>query len=273
VDSGDLCDVFAAKTVKNGEKPTVCKVAKCQKDSDLLQAEAAALKRLRGPGSDPSLHPYVPELFDSFMYAEKGKPRRAANVIGKLDGFYSLEQVKQAFPYGLNPLDMAWMWRRLLVALGYAHHHQVVHGAVLPMHVMILPDQHGLVLIDWCYASLGDDVLQPPIKAICDQFKDWYPKEVLDKEVPSPATDIIMAARTMIYLMGGDPLTGNLPEHRVARPMRAFFRGCLQEKQAMRPDDAWELLREFDDLLEYMGPPYFPRRFRPFAMPSGTVNH
>jgi hypothetical protein len=135
---------------------------------------------------------------------------------------------------------------------------------------MVLSDGYGVVLVDWCYASQADNSGKyEPIKAIVSNYQDWYPKEVTSKEAPSPATDIFMAAKTMIYLMGGDPNTGNYPEDtKVPRPMRAFFKGCLQSQIAARPGDAWELLAEFDELLEYMGAPYYPRRFRPFTMPA-----
>lgn len=266
---GDLCTLYEAQTPGSDDR-LVCKLARMAGDKDLLQAEAAALKRLRGPDADPKYHAFVPELLGSFAYAEAGKPARQANMLRRLDGFYDLKQVAAAFPTGIAPLHMVWIWRRLLVALGHAHDNLVVHGAVLPAHVMIHPEFHGLVLIDWCYASVADDTKQPPIQAIVDRYKDWYPVEIMAKTAPSPATDIIMAARCMIYLLSGDPHTGVMP-HQVPKPFRAFFRGCLADKQSTRPDDAWMTLREFDELLQRMGSPYYPRRFRPFTMPTGTV--
>jgi hypothetical protein len=58
--------------------------------------------------------------------------RRHANLIGRLTGFHSLAEVRAAFPAGIDPQDAAWMWRRLLVAVGAAHRAGVIHGAVLP---------------------------------------------------------------------------------------------------------------------------------------------
>jgi hypothetical protein len=45
----------------------------------------------------------------------------------------------------------------------------------------------------------------------------------------------------------------------------AFARGCLLASPGRRPQDAWRLLAEFDELLERL---YGPRTFRPFAMPA-----
>jgi hypothetical protein len=51
-------------------------------------------------------------------------------------------------------------------------------------------------------------------------------------------------------------LAGQLPG-----PLGAFAAGCLLVNPRRRPDDAWALLRELDEVLERV---YGPRRFRPF---------
>lgn len=273
---GDLCATFAATTrpVKGGDnRATFCKVAKDSADNDLLQTEAAVLKRLRGDNSKPELHPFYPELIDTFEHREARQPGRRVNVLAELKGFYTLAEVSRAFPDGLEAVHMAWIWRRILWGLAHAHELHVVHGAILPQHVMVLPEQHGVVLIDWCYASMSDDDATPlsPIKAIVGTRKDWYPQEVLAKQAPSAATDLAMAARCMIELMGGDPLTGNFPAaNQTPRAFRAFFRGCLTRQQSMRPQNAFGLLGEFDRLLQDLGQPYYPRKFRKFVMPTSA---
>ncbi len=264
IPGGDLCDVFESFSHPKGggDLASFAKVARQPGDNDLLQAEAAAIRHLRGDGSDPAHHPFFPELIDSFAYGERGQPARQINVLAQLGGFYNLEQVKRAYPAGLIALDMAWMWRRLLYALGAAHRRSIVHGAVLPSHVMVLPEHHGLILTDWCYASRAtDDGSYPPIKAIVESYRQSYPAEVLAKQPPDASTDIMMAARCMLWLTRDD----------IPKPFLAFFNGCLSSRQSARPSDAWELLQEFDELLERLGGPYFPRRFRPFTMPSGVV--
>lgn len=267
--TGDLADVmFAESTISHSSEQvkSVVKLARSPRDNDLLIAEAQALKRLRRTGSDESLHPYVPRLLETFKLVD-GKRRRQANVLERLEGFYTLEQVLQANPKGLDPLDMAWIWRRVLVAIGFAHEQETIHGAVLPSHVMILPEQHGVVLIDWSYSvKIEDDI--KPIRAISPEYRDWYPEEVVNKHSPGKGTDLGMAAQTMIYLLGGDPITLATPKS-VPKAFRAFFRGCVQPRQVARPQDAWMLLKEFDELLESLGGPYFPRRFRAFSMPNG----
>ena len=41
--------------------------------------------------------------------------------------------------------------------------------------------------------------------------------------------------------------------------------GCRLANASRRPQDAWQLLAELDDLLERL---YGPRKFRPFVIPA-----
>jgi serine/threonine protein kinase len=220
-------------------------------DNDLMEREAAALTQLQAQG-DQRYRAYAPRLLEIQCHQDpRSGARRHANVLERLHGFHSLAEVHRAFPDGVDPKDAAWMWRRLLVALGFAHRAGVVHGAVLPEHVMIHPADHGLTLIDWCY-SVGDHGDRIP--AMVERYRAWYPPEVLERRVPGPHTDLYLATRCMTQLMGD-----------AARPLITFARGCALPNPERRPRDAWLLLGELDELLERL---YGPRRFRPFAMPA-----
>ena len=173
-------------------------------------------------------------------------------MIGKLAGFFTLAQVKAAYPDGLDPRDAAWMWRRLLVAIGLARQAGLIHAAVLPEHVLIHPGEHGLVLVDWCYsvpAPAGRAVAVP------GKYASWYPAEVLDRQPIGPDLDIYLATKCLTDLIGDD-----LPP-----PLAAFARGCTLPNRKRRPDDAWRLLGELDEVFERL---YGARKFRPFTMPS-----
>ena len=146
------------------------------------------------------------------------------------------------------------MWRRLLVALGTAHRAGVVHGAGLPDHVLIEPDEHGVVLVVWCYAAIGPDDRVP---ALVPRYADRYPPEVTGSRRVGPGTDLAMATRCMTGLVGD-----LLP-----RPLARFAAGCLLEPLSRRPDDAWRLLAELDEVLERC---FGPRAFRPFRLPPAA---
>ncbi len=212
---------------------------------------------------DPRLERYSPRLLESFFLrdAATGVTRRA-NVIEQQVGFCSLAEVMAAYPDGVDPRDAAWIWRRLLVALGNAHRAGVIHGAVLPEHVLIHPRDHGLVLVDWCYSVSGCYAASDPsgvVPALVRRYaeSDFYPHEVLARKRVSPPTDIFMATRCM-----AGAVRDRLP-HR----LRQFADGCTLRAPDRRPADAWRLLAEFDELLERL---YGPRRFRPFVMPEGN---
>jgi hypothetical protein len=225
------------------------KIPRRATDNDLLEREAAALRRLACEG-DPRFLPYVPRLVDSFRHLDPASgARRQVNVVAAAAGLRSLVEVRAAYPDGLDPRDAAWMWRRLLVALGFAHRVGLVHGAVLPEHVLIQPAEHGVVLVDWCYSSSDGEA----VPAVVAHRRGWYPAEVLSKAAPGPGTDLAMAARCMTYLMG----------ERIPPPLRAFADGCLSPLLRQRPDDAWRLLRELDLVLERL---YGRRKFRPFTV-------
>jgi hypothetical protein len=142
---GDIANLYR---VSQG----LLKIARDPADNDLMRREATALARLRDAVA-PAWLAYFPRLVETQRRDDiRSGIRRHANLIGQLSGFRSLAEVRAAFPAGIDPRDAAWMWRRLLVAVGAAHRAGVIHGAVLPEHVMIHPGEHGLVLVDWCYS-------------------------------------------------------------------------------------------------------------------------
>uniref|UniRef100_UPI001C5FD2BA molecular chaperone DnaJ n=1 Tax=Nonomuraea rhizosphaerae TaxID=2665663 RepID=UPI001C5FD2BA len=116
----------------------------------LLVREADALTRIAAE-ADPRFLPYIPRLVSKFRH-KAGRVVRQANVISRAPaGFVTLEAVGT----DRDPRDVAWIWRRLLVATGLAHRAGVTHNAVLPRHVLVHPVDHGLVLVDWCRSRLA----------------------------------------------------------------------------------------------------------------------
>jgi hypothetical protein len=242
-------------------------VAGAPQDNDLLQAEARALRFLRQPDRPEAAGylPMLPELVESFVYCETGGIERRANVLTAVPGYVSLSAILEAYPSGLDPRDMAWMWRRLLDLLGYVHSRGIVHGAVLPSNVLIgTGDVHDVRLIDW-QCAVGEGIgANDYISCMDSSFREWYPAEVAARQPPSPATDILMSARCMIALIGGDPLTGNIPSP-IHRRIVVFLRSCLMVGIRERPQDAWKLRAEFTELIDLL---WGQRQYRPLVMPS-----
>ncbi|WP_306208315.1 lipopolysaccharide kinase InaA family protein [Actinoplanes sp. RD1] len=236
---GDLADLIELDDDK------LLKLPRRPADNDLMRAEAAALTRLDRDG-DPRHRAYAPRLIESFVQEDSAGARREAIVLERLAGFVPLTGML----HRLDARDVAWMWRRLLTALGWAHRAGVVHGAVLPEHVLIQPEEHGVVLVDWCYSVAPGT----PVPAVVSRHRATYPPEVLAQRPATAATDIYQASGLMLALIEEPP-----------GAIRRFVAGCRYRAPRMRPQDAWQLLAEFDELLEKW---YGPRKFRPFTVPA-----
>jgi len=262
IGKGDICKVFigdAESTSKCGEGPIIVKVGISPINNDLVRNEDRILRHIEEKVGKVKARQHIPYLEDAFD-VQDGKVKRRVNILsirreGKMlptSGWYSLQQVRERYPEGLDPRDVAWMFNRLIVAAAVTHDAGVVHGAIVPTHFLIHPDTHHGILIDWSYAVTSGQI----IKAISPGFKDFYPKEVLNKKQPTTETDLYMAAKTTMSLLRASDENG-------AKHIRQFFRGCLIENQVMRPDSAWDLYKDFLKLIESL---YGRRKFRPFNM-------
>lgn len=249
---GDIANHYRCVYNDSGhESHAILKMPREPRNNDLMLNEVVALHRLEANG-EQRFRPYAPRHVESYTHRDaKDKSQRTTSVIGFPDGLYSFEEVARAYPRGISARDAAWMWRRLLTAIGFAQSAGLVHGALFPEHILIHPEHHGMVLTDWCYSvEIGSR-----ITAIVPRHRAKYPVEVLAKEPASPATDIAIATQSIMYLLG----------HRAPKEFRAFARGCTLEKESTRPHNAWDLKEEYDGLLERM---YGERRFVPFVMPK-----
>jgi hypothetical protein len=255
LDGDDLAEHYWCRN--SDDQPVVLKVARRPGENDLLQSEAQILRYLR-TADRPEAKGFfasLPSPIETFAFREDGAgPRRTANVFTVTPGFYSLAEVQRAYPEGIAPKHMAWMWRRLLDVLGYAHARGVIHGAVLPLHIQVQPETHHLVLTGWCAAVKDSPSSGGHIPFMHTGYDGWYPSEVAAKQPPLPGTDLYLSARSMLAVMGKQPLPPRL---------RGFLNSCLLPPH-QRPQDAWQLRREFTELIEEL---WGPRRFLPFTMP------
>ncbi len=251
---GDLCDLYPVH-VDGGA--VLLKVARSSRSSDLMQAEAYALRRLNRELHDQPVRAHFPVYRESFRMRDATGVQRSVNVLNQEPDTFTLAEVLRRYPQGLHPADAAWMFNRMLAALATSHSLGLVHGAIVPDHVLIRPADHNGILIDWCYSvQIGT-----PIKAISPAYADDYPPEVTARQAATTATDIYMAARLMIRLLGGQD---GQPPARTPKPIHALLRACLIPAPARRHQDAWQVLDDFRAILaELYGPP----TFRPFRMP------
>lgn len=256
-----IANAYPCTWMEDGaERRGEMKIPRQPRDADLMQAEATALVAIAK--GEEKFRPFVSELIETFRHRDVAtKMERRVNVTRHVDGLYSMMEVRRKFPAGLDHRDAAWMFRRLLVALGFAHDVGYVHGAVLPQNVYIHPEQHGLVLSEWCFSTSMKSKMtawDSSVISTDSRFgtgESFYPPEVFDREPATEATDLYMAAKVLEFMVGD----------KAPRALRAFIRGCTLEWQNMRPQNAWVLREEYDQLIERL---YGPRKFRPFTVPA-----
>jgi serine/threonine protein kinase len=255
----------------------VVKVARDGRTNDLLVNEVATLRRLRSADPGNRYTPFLPAVEATFALAADDGPaapgqpppmarqatvfRMHPEIRSAADELYSLDEVRLSHPDGLDPRHVAWIWRRVLTILGFAHQQGVIHGAVLPPHILVEPREHKLVLVDWCCAVPADGT--KPLREIAgDRFARWYKRESASRNPPRPAIDVALAARSMIFLMGGDPLAGTLPAG-VDPALERYYSRCMNAGPNARPDP-WRLLDDFDKLIAAL---WGRRRFVPLPLP------
>jgi hypothetical protein len=271
--AGDVADIKLATALEDSQADPEAlyflKIARAPEGDSHLDIEQKTLTKLLAAAENTSYRKYLPALVDSFVTADR--PGRRVNVFQHEPGFYTLEQVHAQHP-ALDARHLAWIFKRLLTVLGFCHHQNVLHLAVLPCHAMVHSAGHGLQLVGWgqsvrlpkssetsevWYGESDSFEAGARIRTVPARYRDWYPAEVHAQRPLGPATDLFLAARCLVYLAGGDPVTNRMPEA-VPLPMRRFISTCLLESARMRPHDAWALLEEFDELLQKL---YGPARF------------
>ncbi|MGW4249128.1 hypothetical protein, partial [Nocardia sp. NPDC004722] len=242
--TGSVADVYRSGSDR------VVKIPRRAAANRLLSGERNALHDIATVTEQHGwLRPYFPELVDTVDHLDSATgEHRTVNVLAALtDEFITLEDIRAAYPGGLDPRDYAWMHRRLLRCLAGVELAGWVHTAISPANVLVHPRLHGIVLVGWSFATRPGQPAAATLKSLD------YPPEIRDRV--SPATDVYLAHRLLLTMLGD----------RAPAPMRAYAAGCLQSDQRLRPDAA-DLLDEFDDLLDRL---YGKRRFRPFELTKG----
>jgi serine/threonine protein kinase len=197
---------------------------------------------------------HLPRVLDQFRSAEG----RLGTALEALDG-YTLAQLRQRFPAGVEPRHVLWIFRRCLSALGLAHGKGILHAHLTPDHVLVRPSDHNLWLLDWGVAIHRPAETGETFRAIDPLYS---PPEARRGQPPLPASDLYALARCMIFTLGGDPARETLPPATPA-PLERLIRALLKESSVQRPQDAWELYQTLDTIREEL---YGPHRFIEFVV-------
>lgn len=229
------------------------KVARTPQDNDLLEREMETLNIFQLKDDDPAMEEflsnqrmYVPKPLSSFYISgATGNKHRATILTSPNFRSFTIDTLrKEKYPNGVEPANVWWVFRRLLLTLWMAHLKERIHGAVTPDHVLICAKEHGIELLGWtCSCKIGKKVV-----AYNPAYKQFYAPEILAKKPVTPATDIYMAAATAIYMLGGDHTKDSIPNN-IPANVYALLRKCIYKDVNKRPQDAEIFYREFGDAL------------------------
>lgn len=270
VGSGDLCDCYEGTFVDNRppvHKPgatdweilieddegtirdVFIKVAEDTSNNDLIENEVSKLNRIFPLGAkEEGFLRYLPQSLGTFEVAGK-----RAHVLSRIDGHISLAQIIKEYPAGIDYRDLAWMFKRSLEGIGFAHKHKITHGALLPEHILVHPTGHGAKLVDWSYSV----EINTPLRAIVGGYRTYYPSEVFDRRPCTFTLDIFMLGKICIKMLGGIPDTNEIPDT-VPLPFRKLLLDMVHAERNMRPSNAWDLHEEFDQVLrDLVGKPTY----------------
>lgn len=101
----------------------------------------------------------------------------------------------------LDAEHVAWILQRVLNVLMYMHHHGVVHGDLKPQNVIVQPDTHTVVVVDFGLSSV-----KPRKGTKSKGYTDHFaPPEQLAGQTILPESDFFSLGMTALYaLCGGD---------------------------------------------------------------------
>lgn len=153
-----------------------------------------------------------------------------ALVMSYIPGF-TLEQVVEKAGK-IDAENVAWITERILNALLYLHHHGVIHGDIKPQNIIIQPQQHSVVLVDFGLAMIKPDLKH---KAL-GYTPVFAPPEQIEGKVLLPASDYYSVGMLMNYLLNGGK---NMDKKRVPAtvpdPMVDFIVRITKEDILLRP--------------------------------------
>lgn len=100
----------------------------------------------------------------------------------------------------LDPENTAWIIQRLLNGLLYLHQQGTVHGDLKPKNVIVQPNKHLAVLVDFGLAAI-----RPTQKTAAKGFTELFSApEMVEGKPPIPETDLYSLGKTMLYCLTGD---------------------------------------------------------------------
>lgn len=199
-------------------------------DEEILLAEAKSIWDLR--------HYSIPSIRDIVKIDGSG----VAIIMSYIPGPTLAEIVEKKG--GLDPEHVAWITERILNVLKYLHFHGVVHGDIKPQNIIVQPESHTVVVVDY-----GLSLIRPTASTLNKGYTECYaPPEQMSGLTLLPESDFYSLGITMIQALGGDPSRRDVPGV-TPDPMCSFIKRLIKHNLLDRP--SWEkgdLYAEFQNM-------------------------
>ncbi len=137
----------------------------------------------------------------------------------------------------------------------------MAHGAVVPSNLLVQENEHGVRLVGYSRAGRLGEKLRTP----SDKYQAFYPQPAQAWATLTAQLDLVMSARCIVAILGGNPATGSLPAT-VPSPLANIIQRIARAKPVdAAKEDIWAIREELGTIAtQVFGPP----QFIPIAMPS-----
>ena len=261
---GELSDVYFARRARWPTELVTLKLLRDPKDARLFDNEWDALQKLQrsdAPGAD-NFTTLIPQPIIHGNISSGPHTGSRVSIFRWASGFlHNFDEVIQAYPNGIPPQASIWIWRRILEVLSFIHASGMAHGAVLPAHLLIQKNEHGIRLVGYsCAGQLGEK-----LPTISYGYESFYPQVMQPNPKLTAQLDLVMSARCIVAILGGDPKTAFLPATIPAKLAGIVQRIALSEPADKVNEDAWAIREEVGVISREV---FGPAQFIPIVMPS-----
>ncbi len=229
--TGDLCEILIATEGLTAadvliKKPVV-------KATSLMKNEWTAIEKIRSNASEQAKH-----LFPVPLHRLNN-----VSVFAFDPNLETLDSIMQRYPEGVGGRHIGWIFKRIMLALTWAHAAEIVHGAITPEHILVSKSNHGIVLCGWIHSGKPGDA----IKIVPRKYKDTYPELAVKSKTLHPEMDVAMAAAIARKACGDD----------TPMQIRAYL-SAISNTNCVSGVGTWNLHQEFDAVLKRVyGAPKF----------------
>lgn len=261
---GEFSDVYTGLRARWPTELVIVKLLRDRQSAALFDNEWEALQVLHSSdafGMD-TFTTLIPQPVKNGDITTGSHAGTRVNIFRWTSGFHrTFEEVVQTYPQGIPPRASIWIWRRILEVLSFIHNSGMVHGAVLPPHLLVQENEHGVLMVGYSSAGHSGEKLRTRF----DHFESFYPQPARSFSTLTPQLDLIMSARCLVAMLGGDPRTGSLPAAVPKRLAGIIRRIALAESVGSARENAWTLREELGVIAnEVFGTP----QFIPIVMPT-----